>query len=143
MIKKMVLYAAVGATGVLVNVGVLTLARIIWPHAITVTYLMAVEASIVSNYLLNAWLTFRQPLALRGLARYNLVMAAGAIIQTGVYRYFIHLGWPYLWADLVAIPCATAFGFGLSLFWVFRQKRAPSAQPAVAAVPSGRPQQSE
>lgn len=120
MLRKVFWYGLVGASGILVNVMVLTGARWMWPRALTLTYLLAVEVSIVTNYWLNARLTFKQNPNLRALIQYNLVMSGGGIIQTAVYRVLLYWNWQYVLADLVAIPFATAFGFLLSNNWVFR-----------------------
>ncbi len=138
MIRRVVFYLMVGASGILVNMVVLTVARWLLPHFPTITYLFAVEASIISNYLLNARFTFQDPFSWRGLGRFNLVSAAGAIIQTAIYSYLLRTqGWYYLLADLVAIPFATGFGFLFSSIWVFRKreeskgdrKRGPEPRP--------------
>lgn len=127
MIRRLILYLVVGASGVVVNMVVLTAARWLLPHLPTLTYLFAVEASIISNYLLNARFTFRDRRSWRGLGQYNLVSAAGAILQTGLYRYLMTLAWfkpswHYLAADLIAIPVSTVFGFIFSSIWVFKKR---------------------
>ncbi|MDA8194639.1 MAG: GtrA family protein [Thermaerobacter sp.] len=127
-------YGLVGLSGVGVNLVILTVARFLWPHWVTVTYLLAVEASIVTNYLLNARFTFRQPSNLRGLGQYNAVSAAGGLLQTAVYRMLLHWGWLYIPADLVAIPFATAFGFLLANVWVFRTREVQHGSHAVHSV---------
>ncbi len=121
---------------------VLTVARWLLPHFPTVTYLFAVEASIISNYLLNARFTFKDAFSWRGLGQYNLVSAAGAVIQTALYRYLLTLGWYYLVADLVAIPFATGFGFLFSTIWVFK-KRKETHEPEPQRGPEPHPQGTE
>lgn len=122
MWTRIVRYGLVGATGVVVNMAVLTVSRWAFPHWLTATYILAVEASIVSNYLLNAHFTFKQAPHWRGLWQYNVVSAGGGVIQTGIYRLLLHWGWEYLLADLVAIPFATGMGFLLANVWVFRKR---------------------
>lgn len=142
---RLVRYGLIGITGVVVNVAVLTLARRLFPGALTATYVIAVEASIISNYLLNAWFTFKQPASWPKLGQYNLVSAGGLLIQTGIYRLVLehpwnhyvatrfpasahtwwaliltNPHWNYLIADVVAIPFGTVVGFLLAQFWVFR-----------------------
>lgn len=142
---RLVRYGVIGITGVVVNVAVLSLARRFFPGSPTATYVVAVEASIISNYLLNAWFTFKQPFSWPKLGQYNLVSAGGLLIQTGIYRLVLahpwnryvavrypgqahawwsliltNPHWNYLIADLVAIPFGTIVGFLLAQFWVFR-----------------------
>jgi putative flippase GtrA len=137
MVKRLAWYLVVGASGIGVNMAVLTAARALFPRWLTATYLVAVECAIVWNYMGNARFTFRQPLTWRGLGQYNLVSAAGAILQTALYRYLLTLRWYYLLADLVAIPVATGFGFVFSWLWVFRQRS------RTLAVPTGFPRSLE
>jgi putative flippase GtrA len=142
MLRKIIFYGIVGASGVAVNIVVLTVARWLLPHFPTLTYLIAVEASIVTNFLLNARLTFRQPPSWRGMGEYNVVTAFGAIVQTAIYRYLLGRGWHYIWADLLAIPFATAIGFVLSLLWVFRRREEATEHADVDPPRAPRPQRS-
>jgi putative flippase GtrA len=128
-VGRLARYLAVGATGVGVNFAVL---RGVWPllHGLpAVANAVATEAAIVSNYLLNSRLTFRQPPAWGAFWRYNLVSVAGGALQVGVFTLLVHFGLYYLLANLLAIPLNTAVGFVLSLRWVFRPRPADEAAP--------------
>lgn len=143
MVRRVAFYLLVGASGIVVNMVVLTVARWLLPHLPTITYLFAVEASIISNYLLNARITFRDQFSWRGMGQFNLVSAAGAVIQTAIYSYLLRShGWYYLLADLVAIPFATGFGFLFSSIWVFK-KREESHEPDRKRGPEPQPQGTE
>jgi dolichol-phosphate mannosyltransferase len=124
MISRFVRYGIIGATGVGVNLGVLILLRHGWPAEATATYVVAVEASIISNYVLNAWFTFKAPVHIFGFMRYNLVAAGGLIVQTAIYKLLLLHGVNYIIADLIAIPFGTVIGFVLSNIWVFRVREA-------------------
>lgn len=122
-------YVAVGASGVAVNFAVL---RGVWPvlHGVpAAANAVATEAAIVSNYLLNSRVTFRQPPAWSAFWRYNLVSVAGGALQVGMFTLLVHLGLYYLLANLLAIPLNTAVGFLLSLRWVFRPEAADETAP--------------
>ena len=140
---RLIWYLVVGASGVIVNMVVLTIARFLLPHFPTVTYLFAVEASIISNYLLNARFTFKDRFSWRGMGQFNLVSGAGAIIQTAIYRYLLTLHWYYLVADLVAIPFATGFGFLFSSIWVFKKREERHEANGSSGGPEPHPQGSE
>ncbi|NMP21042.1 GtrA family protein [Sulfobacillus harzensis] len=142
MIRRLVFYLMVGASGILVNLVVLTAVHRLLPHwPNPITYLFAVEASIISNYLLNARFTFHNPLSWRGAGQFNLVSAAGALIQTAIYTFLMrHFGWHYRIADLVAIPFGTGFGFLFSSIWVFRKRgesHEPDRKPGAEPQPQG------
>lgn len=144
MMKRIVWYGIVGASGVIVNMVILTIARWLLPHLPTVTYLFAVEASIIWNYVLNAKYTFKNPFSWKGLWQYNLVSAAGALIQTAIYSYLLNTQhWYYLIADLVAIPFATGFGFLFSSIWVFRTREDRHEADAERPSPEPNPQGSQ
>ncbi len=80
-------FAIVGASGVLVNEGVLYLALNSGLHE-ALAGLIAIEASILSNFALNDLWTFRSRRTgswLRRLVKYHLSVALGAIIMYGTY----------------------------------------------------------
>ncbi len=146
MIGRFVRYGIIGVTGVGVNLGVLTLLRHGWPAQATATYVVAVEASIISNYVLNAWFTFKARVHFFGLMRYNLVSAGGLIVQTAIYKLMLLHGLNYILADLIAIPFGTVIGFVLSNVWVFRVREAlpthdeiEESLPQTTAPSTGRP----
>jgi putative flippase GtrA len=140
MIRRLIWYLLVGASGVLVNLVVLTGIHLVLPDFKTFDSLVAVEASIVPNYLLNAHFTFRERVSWKGFGQYNLVMAFAEIIQViiaraligqQVYGITIH----YRVAQVLAVPFGTAFGFLFSTIWVFRRREVadePELQPAPA-----------
>ncbi|POB09784.1 sugar translocase [Sulfobacillus sp. hq2] len=131
MIERFIRYGIIGASGVGVNLGVLAVLHHLWPHQATVTYVLAVEASIITNYVLNAWFTFKASVHLHGFLRYNLVSAGGLVVQTAIYRVVLGQGINYIIADLIAIPFGTVIGFVLSNVWVFRTREALSSHDSI------------
>ena len=131
MIGRFIRYGIIGVSGVGVNLGVLTALHHLWPHQATLTYVLAVEASIITNYVLNAWFTFKASVHLHGFLRYNLVSAGGLIVQTAIYRLVLGHGVNYIIADLIAIPFGTVIGFVLSNVWVFRVREALSVHDPI------------
>lgn len=122
MLRRIVWYLLVGASGVVVNLGVLTAIHLALPGLKTLDSLVAVEASIVPNYLLNARFTFQDRITWKGFGQYNLVMAFAEIIQVTIARYLIAQHMDYRVAQIIAIPFGTAFGFLFSTIWVFRKR---------------------
>lgn len=81
-------FAAVGATGVVVNLGVLALGLGPLGLRSTVASILAIQVSIVSNYLINERWTFadqRQGHWAGRLARFQLVSLVGAAVQFAVF----------------------------------------------------------
>lgn len=142
IIRRLIWYGLVGASGVIVNLGVLTLIHWGLPELKTFDSLVAVEASIVPNYLLNARFTFQDRITWKGFGQYNLVMAVAEIIQVVIARYLIARGLDYRLAQIIAIPFGTGFGFLFSSIWVFR-KREAQHEPDLQRPSESRPQGTE
>jgi putative flippase GtrA len=121
---KIIRFGLVGATGVVVNAGIFRLA--LWlglEHLSVIAQAIAIEASILSNYALNARFTFRQAYSIASLWQFNLASAGGAALQLGVYALLFHVyHLDKLISDLLAIPFGTAITFGVSYFWVFASR---------------------
>ena len=127
---RLIRYALVGGTGVLVNFAVL---KGLWPalHAEpAVANAIATEAAILSNYALNSRFTFHTPLGWGTWFRYNLVSLLGGALQVGVFTLLVSLHVYYLLANLLAIPLNTVVGFVLSSHWAFKPVAA-HAEPAL------------
>ena len=124
VIGKIVRFGLVGASGVVVNAGVFRLGLMAGlGHYSVVAQAIAIEASILSNYALNAKFTFRRSYSLSSLWQFNLASAGGAAVQLGIYALLLH-GYDVkkFIADLLAIPFGTAITFGASYFWVFARR---------------------
>lgn len=102
-------FIAVGLAGMAVNEGLLFLLE---PHApLLLASAAAVEASIISNFIMNNSWTFRKKVSgaiLNRLAKYNAVMIAGALLNIGVLGILVFLHFEYLAANFVGI----IFAFG-------------------------------
>lgn len=127
MLRRAIWYLLVGASGVVVNLVVLTAIHLVLPQLKTFDSLVAVEASIVPNYILNAHFTFQDRITWKGFGQYNLVMAFAEIIQVIIARSLIGyhiegLTIHYRVAQVVAVPFGTAFGFLFANVWVFRKR---------------------
>lgn len=139
-------FAAVGASGVAVNLAALALlAGVLHVHEVAASAL-AIEISILSNFVLNDAFTFRDRIAgagagrLERLVRYNLVSLVGLGLQLGAFvalrtvavRGFglPALGrWRYA-AQLAGIALALGWNFAGNLHFTWRQ--APTAQERTA-----------
>jgi dolichol-phosphate mannosyltransferase len=127
-LQRFVKYCLVGATGVLVNMGVLALlarAGIAYVQAGAV----AAETAIGTNFLLNEFWSFADharrhseimPRILR-FCRFNLFCAGGAAIAVLILWLLTHYGGVhYLLSNLVGIGVATVWNYGMNanLTWV-------------------------
>ena len=125
--RTFIKFAIVGASGVLVNLGLFTLLLVLEVNKFIASPI-AIELSIIWNFLLNNYWTFRRRkigsrTRIRGL-KFNLV----SIIALGVsYGTFVTLS--FVFPDtrpqihqLIGIIPATLVNYFLSSYWTFRQK---------------------
>ncbi|MCL6561436.1 MAG: GtrA family protein [Firmicutes bacterium] len=121
-LTRLLRFGIVGMGGVGVNFLTFRAVLAVLPHWPVVANAVAVEVSIVGNYLGNARFTFHHPWRWSALGRYNLASAGAFAVQVGVFTALLHWGWPRDWADLLAIPCGTLLTFVMSTGWVFRAR---------------------
>ncbi len=116
-------FAVVGASGVLVNEGVLYLALNAGLNE-AIAGLISIEASIISNFVLNDLWTFRSRRTgswIWRIAKYHLSVALGAVIMYGTYMgllWWLSLN-PYL-AMLIGIILGFIANYLLSEIVVWR-----------------------
>lgn len=131
-------FAAVGLSGVPINLGLLYLFAELCRLPPIASSALAIELSILWNFALNNALTFRDrnesaraAFASRML-RYNLFGLVGLGIQLATFVLVsklitraLHLGAPGMWkyaSQLVGIAAAMAWNFRSNFFWTWGQK---------------------
>jgi putative flippase GtrA len=136
--RRVVKFAAVGFSGVLINLGLLYLLAELCRLPEVAASALAIELSILWNFALNNAVTFRDrnpsaqaPFASR-LLRYNLVGLVGLGIQLWTFvlankliARSLHLSQPGIWkyaSQMIGIACAMAFSFSSNFFWTWGQK---------------------
>jgi dolichol-phosphate mannosyltransferase len=120
-------FGLVGASGILVNEGLLWLLAGAAGLPLGVGSALAVEASIISNFALNDIFTFRdrratgRPAYWLRLAKFNLVSLAGLLINTGLLLLFTQLwGLDYRVSNLIGIAAAFLWNFFANTRWTWR-----------------------
>lgn len=137
-IQRLATYLVFGGTAAVVNLGVFAaLLAVALPvsevaHNL-IAYLVAAEASIMVNYLLNDYVTFRYlPGHSRGwlarCARFHVTCIAGTILAY-VIQLALHFaaGLPSLLAEALAIAILTAFNFTVHHVFTYRRLKSPAA----------------
>jgi cellulose synthase/poly-beta-1,6-N-acetylglucosamine synthase-like glycosyltransferase/putative flippase GtrA len=119
-------FGLVGLSGVLVNSAVLWLLAVVLDLPVIVASLLATEAAVLSNFLLNDSWTFRSRSHRhafgRRLLRYHGVAAGGAVVSLGVLAALTtHSGLPLLVANLFAIAAATLWNYAVNARWTWPQ----------------------
>jgi dolichol-phosphate mannosyltransferase len=127
-IGRMLRFGVVGLSGVVVNQGLLMLLHGTLGAPLLLSSIIAIEVSILTNFVLNHTWTWRVPLGEPGLIRRAIqyhaaaVMAAFAgnvIILMGAVELF---GVDYRIANLVGIAVGTVINFTAGEVWIFRSR---------------------
>jgi putative flippase GtrA len=130
-------FLAVGGSGVGVNTVVLFLLHQMAGLPVVVASALAVQAAIVSNFLLNDRWTFnRHRPSLRRFAQFNAVSLGGLLLTAiAVWVLTTAFGVHYLLANLVGIGLATSWNFAANVYWTWgAQRRAARTTHAAHAL---------
>ena len=119
--NRIIKFAVVGATGVLINTAALYLGHDVAHLPLVVASVIAVEMAILNNFVLNnAWTFGQRNFALERLFQFHLVSLGGLVITVVVLTGLVQLfGLYYLIANLVAIGFATAWNFVANSLWTW------------------------
>jgi dolichol-phosphate mannosyltransferase len=120
-------FCLVGASGVLVNEGLLWLLRQFAGLPLTLASAISIETSIVSNFVFNDYFTFRDR-RLQGarsfmarLLKFNLISLAGLGLNIGVLLLFTHVfGLHYLLSNLCGIALATLWNYLVNTLFTWK-----------------------
>jgi len=120
-------YCLVGASGVLVNMGLLWLLTEVGGLYYLASAAISIETSILTNFTLNDRFTFPDRRArglspfLRRLGKFNLVSLAGLAVNMGVlWTLTSVLGIHYLVSNLVGIAAATLWNYAVNFLWTWK-----------------------
>lgn len=122
--KQAAKYYAVGASGVLVNLGLLFYLTEYVGLWYFLSYTAAISASITSNFILNKFWTFRDSInsqrTIVMYVKFVSVSLLGMAIQLGsVYLLVESLSIYYMLAALISICIAGAVNFMINRRWTF------------------------
>ena len=120
-------YYAVGASGVLVNLGLLFFLTEFFGLWYFLSYTLAISASITSNFILNKLWTFRESIdsqkTIVMYVKFVSVSLLGMAIQLGsVYVLVESFAVYYMLAALISIGIAGAINFVINRRWTFGVK---------------------
>lgn len=115
-------FALVGASGVVVNTGLLYVLHGLAGWSLIPASVLAVEAAIVNNFLWNdVWTFSGRDKASYRFIRFNLVSLGGLVVNTVALALIVALtGVHYLIANLFAIGAAMAWNFSANARWTWR-----------------------
>jgi len=126
-LKRLLRFIGVGLSGVIVNEGILWILTDLVGIRYYISSLGAIEASIISNFILNDYFTFADRRTgkigsfFSRLLKFNVVCAAGAAIQYGILVLLTSVvGINYLISNLIGILIAFIWNYFFSLFWTWK-----------------------
>ncbi|MCL5947203.1 MAG: GtrA family protein [Chloroflexi bacterium] len=125
-LKRLFKFGTVGATGVFVNEGMLYLLHGRFLLPLIISSIVAVECSIITNFLLNDRWTFghHQP-AFTRFWRFNLVSLFSLFVNVTVLALLEHFTpLHYLLANPIAITTAFGVNYSLNTYWTYGQEAA-------------------
>ncbi len=125
-LKRVAKFGAVGAGGVVVNLALLYLLTDIAGLHYAASAFIAIEASIIFNFLLNDRWTFgdrRGTRLLSRLVKFNAVSGVGVALNMGIMALLVESGGVYyLLAEFLAILGAFVWNYTLSNRLVWRKR---------------------
>ena len=127
-IGRMLRFGMVGLSGVGVNQGLLMLLHGGFGAPLLLSSIIAIEVSILTNFLLNHAWTWRLPLREPGLIRRAVQYHAAAVMAAFAGNVIILMsavelfGVDYRIANLVGIAVGTVINFTAGEVWIFRSR---------------------
>ncbi|MEM5797909.1 MAG: glycosyltransferase [Candidatus Aenigmatarchaeota archaeon] len=117
-------FCLVGLSGIFINEGLLWLFTECFGIFYLISSLIAIECSIISNYFLNEFWTFRDrggKASLKRFPKFNLVSFGGLLINFSVLFLLTEAGVHYLLSNLFGIALATFWNYFLNLGWTWKE----------------------
>jgi dolichol-phosphate mannosyltransferase len=134
-IREFVKFMAVGTSGVIVNLGAYYLLTRFGDLSLTLASPLAIEASILWNFLLNDRWTFRHRETDGGgavrLGRFHAVSVIAGVVNYGLLIALAALGWWDMLANLVGIVLGGTAKFAVNSSWTWREQ---ATTPVAASV---------
>lgn len=124
---RFVRFGVVGASGVVVNQGLLMLLHGTLGVPLLISSICAIEVSIITNFLLNHVWTWRLSLRTPGLFRRCLQYHAAAVMAAFAGNVIVLMvavelfGVDYRIANLIGIVIGTVINFTAGELWIFRR----------------------
>jgi len=127
-IGRMLRFGIVGLSGVVVNQGLLMLLHGTFKAPLLLSSILAIEISILTNFLLNHIWTWRLPLREPGLIRRVVQYHAAAVMAAFAGNVIVLMSAVELFnvdyriANLVGIAVGTVINFTAGEVWIFRPR---------------------
>jgi dolichol-phosphate mannosyltransferase len=129
--EEFVKFCCVGGSGIVINMGLYFLLTRRFTTPIEIASLLAIEASILSNFILNNFWTFnkrqrQRSLLSRLLCFHAVCLAAGTTNYLGLLFFVKVLGvWDVL-SNLIAIGFGVLLNYSLNSLWTWKEAQSKS-----------------
>ena len=117
-------FSLVGISGIFVNQGCLTFLVSVLEFDIAVAGIIAIELSILSNFFLNnfwTWKEKRESTFITRLIKYHMVTFISGGVNYFILLILTSMGLHYFISNLIGIGFGTLVNFILNHFWTFKQ----------------------
>lgn len=118
-------FAVVGVSGIVVNMGVLALLTKVWDVNVDIAGLIAIELSIINNFVWNnfwTWSGEKKTSIWNRFIKYHLVtLVSGGVNYVTLLYLHKSAGLDELIANSIGIILGTAINFILNHYWTFQR----------------------
>ena len=125
--SRFIKFCVAGLSGVFVNEAILFILTEFAGLLYLFSSLIAIEASIISNFLVNDIWAFKD-LKKRGtrnfilrISKWNLARILTGIVNLAILYFLTEAGINYLISNLIGIIIATILAYSMSLSWVWKK----------------------
>lgn len=126
-VKRLVKFSLVGGSGTGVNMGLFFFLNETLSMPYQISSIIAIETSIITNFILNSWWTWQDRQASRRkekgfrFLKYHLIVGFSALINYGILLLLVETtGLNKYLANLAGIMAAMGINFILNHKWTFR-----------------------
>ena len=125
---RFVLFALVGALGVVVHLTALTVLYYLGNASFLISQAMATFVAMTFNFLLNNVITFRDqrlrgPRLLTGLMTFYLACSLGALMNVSFGQFLMRSGIPWYLAGLCGMMVSSVWNYGVNSMLTWRHHR--------------------
>ncbi|MGA7957400.1 MAG: GtrA family protein, partial [Xanthobacteraceae bacterium] len=124
---RFLLFCLVGLTGLVVHLGILTVATELAAMSFGAAQTLATVSAIAWNFVLNNLFTYRDQRLIgwrfvTGLVRFQVICAIGAVSNVGIATWIYDYGSRWWLAGLAGALIGTVWNFVVSAAFVWRQR---------------------
>ncbi len=125
--RRFIKFGVAGLSGVFVNEGVLFALTEFAGVFYLFSSLIAIEASILSNFIVNDFWAFKDRKIsgkknfLKRMGKWNLARVLTGVINLAILWILTAVGINYLISNMIGILAATLLAYSMSLSWVWRK----------------------